>query len=104
MREVDDLLPSVALVKARRRRRTAQSAADLRRRTGTTRSTTSRSSRSREEIRLQVIVENMNADNGGVEMSSLEEDTVSDTTQSSDNSGNILTLHDRLAAQRWGTN
>ena len=101
MREVDDLLPSVALVNARRRRGTA-SAADLRRRKGTTRSTTSRGNR--EEIRLQVIVENMNADNGGVEMSSREEDTVSDTTQSSDNSGNILTLSDRLEAQRWGTN
>ena len=104
MREVDDLLPSVALVTARKRKGTAQPGADLRRRTGSTRSTTSRGSRSREEIRLAVIVENMNADNGGVEMSSLEEDTVSDTTQSSDDGGNILRLQDRLAAQRWGTN
>ena len=100
MREVDDLLPSVALVKARRRKWTvaAQSAADLRRRKGTTRSTTSRSSR--EDIRLEVIVENMNAENGGVEISSREEDTVSDTTQSSDDGGNILRLQDRLEAQR----
>ena len=100
MREVDDLLPSVALVKARTSKWTvaAQSVADLRHRKGTTRSTTSRSSR--EDIRLAVIVENINAENGGVEILPLEEDTVSDTTQSSDDGGNILRLQDRLEAQR----
>ena len=98
MREVDDLLPSVALVKARRRKWTAQSAADLRRRKGTTKSTTSRSGG--DDIRLEVVVGNINAENGGVEISSREEDTVSDTTQSSDDGGNFLLLQDRLEAQR----